>query len=409
MFNQALKTVVPHRVFFQDAAASATPPRAESRLGMLDAARGLAALYVVMHHARLLLWISPHDALVSGSRKARYMVTAASSLSFGHQAVVLFFVLSGFCIHYRRARAISEGRATPLQVGPYLYRRARRIIPPLYFALVLTAAIGALVRWVNPAAISGAFLGNPNAEPFLIQNNSLSVLLGNLIFMQSLTVPPYGNNTPLWSLAYEFHFYWMYLLFLVLRRRAGIESATGLVLLLSLGTGIALTVRPEWISGLLPVVSVWFAWVMGAFAAEVHVGCARWPAIARGKIATGILALVWLGTVSRVPWMLSDLLGGVVCAQVLLLLIRPRDASFEKISRVPWRSVAARFPAWLGAISYSLYLTHVPVLALIAAWYYTKPRPIMPFYPSLALAGVAASLAVGWLSYQLVERHCVRG
>jgi len=403
MPNPSLKTSVPHRVFHQ-----VETPRAVSRLGTLDAVRGLAALYVVMHHARMLLWISQHDALVSGSRKARYMVTAASSLTFGHQAVVLFFVLSGFCIHYRQAKGIREGSATAFRLGPYLYRRARRIIPPLYFALILTAALGALVHWVNPDAISGAFLGNPNAEPFLIQNNGLSVLLGNLLFVQSLVVPPYGNNTPLWSLAYEFHFYWMYPLFLLLRRKAGPWPATMTVLAVSLGAGGLLTVRGDWMSSLLPVVAVWFAWVVGALAAEVHVGGARWPAVTRGRIVTGILALLWLATSHRIPWRFGDLLGAVVCAQGLLLLLQSRGPNFENVPQGSWRRPAARVLQGLGAISYSLYLTHVPVLALIAAWYYTNPHPIMPFYPFLALAGVAASLIVGWLSYLLVERHVAR-
>lgn len=388
--------------------AAVDAPRTSSWLGTLDAVRGLAALYVVMHHARMLLWISRHDALATGSRKARYVVTAASGLTFGHQAVILFFVLSGFCIHYRRANDLRDGNPAPFRVGPYLYRRARRIIPPLYFALALTAVLGAVVRWINPAAVSGSYLDNPYAEPFLIQNNSMRVLIGNLLFLQSLVVPMYGNNTPLWSLAYEFHFYWMYPLFLMLRRGVGAWPGTLVVLLISIGTGTFLTVRPEWMPSLLPVAALWFCWVVGALAAEVYVGGASWPEITRGKVVTGLLALVWLGSIRKVSWLFGDLLGGLVCAQGLLLLLRSRGGNFENVPQGSCRRVLDHGLQRLGAISYSLYLTHVPVLGLVAAYWYTQPHPIMPYSPLLALTGVAASLAVASLSYWLVERHFVR-
>src|ERR1700733_11516002 len=74
----------------------------------LDGLRGLAALYVVLGHARLLLWegYSSGYALhpASYSKLQKLLVYAFSSVAFGHEAVLFFFVLSGLVIHLRYSR-----------------------------------------------------------------------------------------------------------------------------------------------------------------------------------------------------------------------------------------------------------------------------------------------------------------
>src|SRR5437016_614353 len=75
---------------------------------LLDALRGMAALYVVLHHAQWLLW----GPLLSASGTTvvdRLIVAVTRTLSFGHQAVLVFFLISGFCIHYKQARQLASG------------------------------------------------------------------------------------------------------------------------------------------------------------------------------------------------------------------------------------------------------------------------------------------------------------
>ena len=68
----------------------------------------------------------------------------------------------------------------------------------------------------------------------------------------------------------------------------------------------------------------------------------------------------------------------------------------------------ARRLDWLGRISYWLYLVHVPLLALLAAWWHVS-HPSLPTGIELAVVGVSAALGLGWISWYLVERHFVSG
>jgi peptidoglycan/LPS O-acetylase OafA/YrhL len=71
---------------------------------VLDALRGLAALFVVLHHAYGLLWsLAPIDGAAFGAATPAWALTLTNPLRFGRLAVMLFFILSGFCIHYRQA------------------------------------------------------------------------------------------------------------------------------------------------------------------------------------------------------------------------------------------------------------------------------------------------------------------
>src|SRR5260221_14339115 len=107
----------------------------------LDGLRGFAALYVMIGHARWLLWegfhegFSLHPELYNGLEK----LVAYSTLlvRYGHQMVMLFFVLSGFVIHLRYSKALHNGSSEPFDLIPFLIRRLKRIYPPLVFALLL--------------------------------------------------------------------------------------------------------------------------------------------------------------------------------------------------------------------------------------------------------------------------------
>src|SRR5215203_1884331 len=109
----------------------APPP---PRLAFLDGLRGLAASYVVLHHAALLV---PPSGLTGPATVARFL------LRHGHYAVAVFIVLSGYCLMLPVARD-PLGRL-PGGTLAFFGRRARRILPPYYAALVLCWALIALV------------------------------------------------------------------------------------------------------------------------------------------------------------------------------------------------------------------------------------------------------------------------
>ncbi len=114
-------------------------------LRSLEGLRGFLALYVVLHHVRWLLW--EQQAVWSQSPHpwwANILAVASASLRYGHEAVICFFVLSGFFIHFRWAKEASHGKDARLDVTEYARRRAHRLIPPYAVALVATV----LLRWL---------------------------------------------------------------------------------------------------------------------------------------------------------------------------------------------------------------------------------------------------------------------
>src|SRR2546421_5018684 len=262
-------------------------------LVVLDALRGLAALYVMLGHARWLLWAGYHGYVASSGRVLGHLLAASSEvLRFGHQAVLLFFLISGFCIHYRQAKIIAATRDSHespppalLDIRSYAWRRFRRLYPPLLVALALTALFDYIGTRMNPAFYRGL-----TAYPLINANlggssHSLTTLLGNLLLQPSFAVPAFGTNGPLWSLAFEFWFYALYPLLLLLTVRFGTRRTMGIVLAASVVGFLGHHPFP-WIPlWVLQVCTYWIIWAVGAWIAEAYVArvdlpALRWMAVA---------------------------------------------------------------------------------------------------------------------------------
>ena len=373
-------------------------------LTTLDALRGLAALYVVCHHARTLLFISLKDALAGPDPLVKALALASAPFAFGHQAVVFFFVLSGFCIHYRQAKELADPGPDGFRfrIFPYIGRRVRRIVPPFYFGLAVTALLTYLSRTVNPSLLR-ELTPNTYVNPMLVQHNEGPVLLGNVLFLQSLYVPTFGNNTALWSLAYEFYLYLLYPLFLVLRKRTTPWGATAVVLVISAVAMLEIELRRRAFPGMIAVVAYWFCWVIGATAAEVYLGKARRPALSRYGLLVFPAIALWLTLHRRIPLVVSDSIGALLCAAFLLICLdhRREPSRYALVHRL-WDSATG-----IGKFSYSLYLTHIPLLSLFCSLWFLRHRS-MPTNPLPAVAATLAAVAFGFLAFHLVERRTIR-
>src|SRR5262245_48422669 len=93
-----------------------------SRLHSVDCLRGVIALAVVIHHA------IRYERLPAGC--PAWLRGLAAALDYGHQAVPLAFVVSGFCIHRPWARRYAETGRGDFDLGGYWRRRLRRLYPP---------------------------------------------------------------------------------------------------------------------------------------------------------------------------------------------------------------------------------------------------------------------------------------
>lgn len=378
---------------------SPRPPRYES----LDFWRGAACLLVVVFHAGLGYVATPDlEARVraEGGDWADWAVLAVARMWVG---VPLFFVISGYCI----AAAADTARSRAGGTATFFYRRARRIYPPLWAFLAVTA--------VAAAALPAAWF--PAATAFnwpLHRPDELSAVqwAGNLTLTEewrpNVAGPDRGYLAGhLWTLCYEEQFYLVVgLLALLAGRRlfaaVGVVTAVVFANVLDLsGTPLAGAARFQ-----APLSGFFFDGQWLAFAAGVGVyyrEAHATPVLRRcvdGFLAAG---LVW--AVRQIPdgWDFGQTLPrhlAVAFGFALLLgWLRRFDA----------RLAAARGAApvaFCGRMCYSLYLVHAPVAAVLTWALYRSgiTSPAGTLFVTVP-AVVAASVATGYAFHRAVERR----
>jgi peptidoglycan/LPS O-acetylase OafA/YrhL len=358
----------------------------------LDGLRGLAAFYVMVGHARWLLWegysegFQKHAASYSVLNKA--LMYFFSLFKYGHEAVLFFFVLSGFVIHLRYARRMAEqGMAAKFDWGAFVWRRARRLYPPLLAAIVLAFILDSIGK-ANGFSIYHQGTPYPVVNANVVSHLDGITLLGNLAFLMNTYVPVFGCNGPLWSLKFEWWFYMIYPLFWLLSRRS-IGMATGLMT----GLFVASFFPSGWPLRLLhDVFSMMLAWWFGALLADIFAGRLkwRWHWVAVGAGLTGLLALLYASP-------LHDLGMGLVFSAVLAFgfLLQERNVRLFWLEKLK--------P--LGDMSYTLYVTHFPILVLASGWLMSRSsKGLLPQYFGWVFAGMAATMLIAYGLHFIVER-----
>ena len=151
----------------------------KNHLPWLDWLRFLAAFAVLLGHTRSFVF-APYGNL-DGDSQGILTAVAFLTMRFGHHAVLFFFVISGFLVG---GRMLERLRLGSFDEKSYV-DRATRIMVPLVPVLCATALvqvlIGNSIDWIS--------------------------FLGNLFSLQRVLVSSFGDNLPLWSLAYEVWFY----------------------------------------------------------------------------------------------------------------------------------------------------------------------------------------------------------
>ena len=173
-----------------DAVDAAVVDRRRPRFAGLDGIRGLAALFVVFHHC----WLMSFPGFPADNGPAW-----AGFLLYGHLAVVVFIVLSGFSLGIGPAR----GGWHVDNLGKYAHRRAWRILPPYWAALAFSLII-ALTLVPQPGE------GMPTAKSVLVYGTLTQDVVG---------AP--SPNGAFWSIAVEAQLYIALPIMLILLRRAG--------------------------------------------------------------------------------------------------------------------------------------------------------------------------------------------
>ncbi len=350
----------------------------------LDALRGLAAFVVVLSHFGKL-WepasIPPRLQLLFGLILAP-LFNAAS-------AVMLFFLLSGFVL------SLPYRTGTELRYPVFLLRRLARIYLPYLGALAL--ALLADWRLHHPMQVSRWFSQTWTAPltPALLLQHLL--LIGNYDTAQI--------NTAFWSLAVEMRLSILFPLFCVplMRLRARFVPLWFLGLLLFYTADLRLLQHRLSPVSFTNLSEMLFATL--SFSAGIVL--ARWFTPAKAlwdrsgtplRIAFTLLAFVlfeWSGLLTRVH--LFSLTGPLAIAGGCGLLVT------ALCSRRAGRLLNHRLPAWMGRVSYSLYLVHATVLFALVHLFFGRLTRLQLLAPYLLLALAAAALF-----FVAVEKPCIQ-
>lgn len=309
----------------------------------LDGLRGIAALLVVQAHVGLIF---PSASLYS--------------MTMGSEAVGLFFALSGFLM----AHLYGSRPVTRENVLDFLVSRFARIYP-VYLAAVLLVAM-----------LSG-----------IEDLNFVQPIIGGTDFLRHILL--LGSTGVFWSIPPEIQFYLLFpILWLCLarpQRYSGVIVGFTVVVLVDgllelPGPGILLLSK-------LPY------FLFGALAGKMHSDGDRWTPSPLTGIFTLFLLAAFFTYRHLAPgfspefWSLQS---AAAAAVIVALVARQPPIAAHVLAAAPMR--------FLGAISFSLYLFHVPIMFLV----HRSFESLMPEPASIAVALVVA-VGGAWFLHETIE------
>ena len=334
------------------------PQSQQQRIVSIQVCRGIAALLVVLTH-------------IHGIEETHFASHRLRLFGFGDLGVDLFFVISGIVI-----ASVTAGRfGSSRNAAVFLYHRLARIFPIFWIYTTLSLLANRLAPHPRPYNLLASYLLVPTYIPMLLFQG--------------------------WTLSFELYFYLVITLLLLLAPERIVPWLLAL-------WGIAIVVLKLHI-GLSPIPIIQL--VTNPSTLEFLAGYALFHLYHRSRLhpAVGILllgvSLLWLTaiilhdnpiSIVNHPWKRPLLYGSFAT----LFLYGAMELERTKLIRyLP--SLRA-----IGDWSYSIYLSHVLVLNVVA-------RLFARFLDGtgalilLTIAGIAAVLVVGYLSYTYMERPLI--
>lgn len=341
----------------------------ENRNITMDFFRGISAVLVCAGHLRAVMFLDFNDAgddsILS---QLFYFLT-----SLGHEAVMVFFVMSGFFV----GGSVLSKRLN-FSFPHYLIARLSRLWTVLFPALIFTLLIDLFISNYFPGIINGTQYVTLNSGPSGGYSSSVLTFVGNLAFVQTVFVPVFGSNGPLWSLTNEFWYYIMFPLAMIL------FGVVRLSLWFRVLAGIILFAITYFIAqGLLAGFAIWLMGVAVYLAYKKnHFNYGWWFSALGAALFAGSLILSKTKFIDHSMIVSSDFIVGFAFS-FFLISVRP----LEKTKLV--KLYMANISIWLSDISYTLYVFHFPMLILIYGAFYMDEQRV--------LGGSSFMQFMGWL------------
>lgn len=348
---------------------------------LMNLLRGIASLQVAAAHLRSELYPGLRGLEEPG---IAYMGLAFLT-GFAHQAVIVFFLISGWLVGGSLLNKIGQPRA----LRSYAIDRVTRLWTVLVPTLLLVIGIGLATGAAAPTPAGFDAPGDFSAGAFV----------GNLLGLQTIVVERFGGNYPLWSLANETWYYIQFpLLLLVFTGRGLFQQAAGAAML-------ALTLA------FLPyVMSLYFGiWLLGALFSRIRIDCPAGVRMLLVAVAAG-LSVYYRITGANDDIIPESFVQDLVCSLPVVLLL----ATLHRPARnSPILQRVGTAGKHLSEFSFTLYVLHAPVIELLQhvgrTWFRREkldPSSAADFVIYFAILGIL--LGASYLSYLLFERNTYR-
>ena len=303
----------------------------------------------------------------------------------GYVGVDVFFVISGYLI--TQLILVDRRGGLGMRLTRFYLRRARRILPALLAMLAVTAVAALAILLPHDLVAFGKYLA---ATPALLANVAAWSQVD--YFETAFPVSPLLH---LWSIAVEEQFYLAYPLALILCSHYWPRARFAALVVIAAGS-LWLCV---WASGRHPIPNFYLppsrAWelLLGAVVAVAPLRMPRLRALTELLAAAALAIILATIVVYRPTLPYPGAYTVPVCVATAVLLVgEPTRPTLVQ------RLLALRPLVYVGLLSYSLYLWHMPVIAL------SRYLLIEPPTAAAVVAMLAATAALAALSYRLIEQ-----
>ena len=344
---------------------------AAPRFAFIDALKAIASQLIVLHH---LAFYGPMSDVAN--------VLAPGLFAWLSQdariAVQVFLVIGGYLAAKALAPAGELTTAAPLAL---VRKRYFKLVVPYLAAVLLSVLCAFLARRLM-------------AHDSIPDPASLKQLLAHVVLMQNVLGFD-SLSAGAWYVAIDFQLFVLFLALLWFARRIGPAGGQSRLLPVALVAGLGLASLFYFNR-----ISDWDNWALYFFSAYTLGVFAYWTsADGRPRRPAWLLAIAALVAVA----LIIDFRSRIVVALITALALAA-SARYGFIETYP----KSRIFAYLGKISYSVFLIHFPVVLLTNAMF-TRIAPASIIANAVGVAlGWAASIAAGALFYRCVESRSAR-
>jgi peptidoglycan/LPS O-acetylase OafA/YrhL len=326
-------------------------------LDILHCLRGFCAFYVVVFHAKYILWAGGHEYMKVFPRATwsvwQYVAFIADMLSSaGYEMVIFFFVLSGFFIRYAQQRKYRAPLA-------FYLNRIVRIYPPYLISVVLAVVVLVLLARLVPQMFT--IIGNRELNTTLLaawndlRNLDLVGVVRTLLFLPLPHRVYIGYNTVYWSLLPEALFYAA--VPLAFWRIQVYYLVSTLLYLLGIGASV-LHYSLEGVTSFLLAHNFYFALGVALYDVVVRTQWLTWFRRVPGWLLGGTLLMLFVTLIALALFKLK------IFSVIIAVLLAVISISALLGGRVSRHNVVVRIFHPIGLFSFSLYLYHYPLLLL---------------------------------------------